>query len=48
MEAKNPDVISHQVINIMFPPDDQPNLAEQGIVVDETIYLDESGCNSAS
>jgi len=41
MEAKNPDAIGYQVIDMMFPPDDQPNLAEQGIIVEETIYLDE-------
>lgn len=41
MEAKNPDVIGYQVINMMFLPDDQPNLAEQGIVVDEEVRLDE-------
>lgn len=28
MDVKDPDVIGWQVINMMFPPDDQPNLAE--------------------
>ena len=41
MEARDPDVIGYQVINLRFPPDDQPNLAEQGIVVEEPVYLDE-------
>lgn len=27
--AKDPDIIGWQVINMMFPPDDQPNLAEE-------------------
>ena len=29
MDVKDPDVIGWQVINMMFPPDDQPNLAEK-------------------
>lgn len=28
-DIKDPDIIGWQVINIMFPPDDQPNLAEE-------------------
>lgn len=28
-DVKDPDVISWQIINMAFPPDDQPNLAEQ-------------------
>lgn len=27
-DIKDPDIIGWQVINMMFPPDDQPNLAE--------------------
>jgi len=27
--AKDPDIIGWQVINMIFPPDDQPNLAEE-------------------
>lgn len=27
--TKDPDIIGWQVINMMFPPDDQPNLAEE-------------------
>ena len=41
MDTISPDIIGYQVINMMFPPDDQPNLAEQGVIVEETIYLDE-------
>lgn len=28
-DIKDPDIIGWQVINMMFPPDDQPNLAEE-------------------
>lgn len=27
-DVKEPDVVGYQVINMFFPPDDQPNLAE--------------------
>lgn len=40
MEIKDPDVIGYQVINIMFPPDDQPNLAESGDIVEEPIFIE--------
>ena len=43
MEARDPDAIGYQVVNMFFPPDDQPNLAEQGIIVEEPVYLDEKG-----
>lgn len=29
MEVKEPDMISWQIVNVMFPPEDQPNLAEE-------------------
>lgn len=41
MEARNPDKITPQLINMFFPPDDQPNLAESGEILEEAIYLDE-------
>lgn len=28
-DVKEPDVIGYQVINMFFPPEDQPNLAEE-------------------
>lgn len=40
LEVKNPDIIGWQIIDMMFPPDDQPNLAEKGVIVEEPIHLD--------
>lgn len=41
LQPRDPDLISWQTINMMLPPDDQPNLAEQGDIIEEPIYLDE-------
>ena len=43
MDTRDPDIIGYQVINMMFPPDDQPNLAEQGDIVEEPVLLDKIG-----
>lgn len=41
-DVKEPDVVGYQVINMFFPPEDQPNLAEQEDIVEEPVYLDKT------